>query len=107
MLPLTFYRTEMYIVLLAGSVPPMSPFFNRHFSKSFSHRHERINGLLQDDETALTAAPTPSGQTGTYASVVGRRGNSNACLDSTENMLLAMGQGDILMTTKINVGGED
>ena len=104
MLPLTLCRTEMYVVLLAGSVPPMSPFFKRRFSKSFSQRHGSINGFSQDDETALTAVPTPSGQTGTYASVVGRKGNSNACLDSTENMLLAMGHGDILMSTKIDVG---
>lgn len=92
----------MYIVLLAGSVPPMSPFFKRHFSKSFIHRHGGDNRFVQDDETALTAASNPSGQTGTYASLVGRKSNLNACLDSTENMLLAMGQGDILMTTKLS-----
>ena len=107
MLVLTLYRTEMYIVLLAGSVPPISPFFKRHFSEPSSHRHGGKHGSPQDEETVLTAAATPNGQTGTFACAAGKKGNAHACLDSTENILLAMGQGDILMTTKINVSREN
>lgn len=84
----------------------MSPFFKRYFSKSFSHRRGGKCSPPDDDETVLTAAATPNGQKGTFADAVGKKGNSNACLDSTENILLAMGQGDILMTTKINVSRE-
>lgn len=97
----------MYVVLLAGSVPPISPFFRRHFSNSDNQRHVGKGGSPQDDETVLTAAATPNGQTEIFASAVGKKGNSKICLDSTENILLALGQRNILMTTMINVSREN
>ncbi len=93
----------MYIVLLAGSVPPLSPFFTRHFGKSSIHHHRGRDRSAQDDEIELTLAAAPNGRTETFASAMGKKSISNACSDSTEDILTAMGQGDILMTTRINV----
>ena len=101
------YRTEMYIVVLAGSVPPMSPFLTRYFGKSSVHRYNRSKRSAQDDETVLTSATAPNSHIGTFASAVGQKSDSNAGLDSTENILHAMGQVDILLTTKVNVSREN
>ena len=94
----------MYIVLLVGSVPPSSPFFKCLFSKSHYARNKRC---IQDDETVLTSATTPNSHTGNFSNAVGKKNTSNAGLDSTEDILNIMGQGDILMTTKVKVSRDN
>ena len=94
----------MYIVLLAGSVPPSSPFLKCLFSKLHSTRNKRS---IQDDETILTSATASNGHTGTFSNAVGKKNTSNAGLDSTEDMLNIMGQGDILMTTQVKVSRDN
>lgn len=97
----------MYIVIFAGSVPPLSPFLKRHFSKPSVHRYDRNKRSIQEDETKLTSATAPSGHTGTFTSAEGKKNISNAGLDSTENILNEMGQGDILMTTRVKVSRDN
>ena len=94
----------MYIVLLAGSVPPLSPFLKFLFSKSYYARNRRG---IEDDETGLTSATAPNGRTGNFSNAVGKKNASKAGLVVTEDILSIMGQGDILMTTKVKVSRDN
>ena len=96
-------RTEMYLVVLAGSVPPLSPFFTKHFGKSSTRRYYGTNNVSQGGDITSTSSTVPQCRTKTYASAANKNSSSNPELDSTENILGAMAHGDILMTTRINV----
>lgn len=98
---------EQYTVLLAGSVPPLRPAIKEIFNKASSttyYRNRNTNTLRLDDEATLTSSTVPPGQTSTYrVGTKGRPETSHGKRDSTENILSEMGEGGIMMTTKIEV----
>ncbi|CAD6592884.1 MAG: hypothetical protein ASARMPRED_006774 [Alectoria sarmentosa] len=98
---------EQYTVLLAGSVPPLRPAIKEIFNKASSttyYRNRNTNTLRLDDEATLTSSTVPPGQTSAYrVGAKGRPETSHGKRDSTENILSEMGEGGIMMTTKIEV----
>ena len=100
--------TEMYIVILAGSVPMLRPFFKRYFMQNSDdpYYERRKTSRRLDDETNLTSSGRPPARDKTYAFAYGKSAVSEE-RDSTENFVASIGQGDIMMTTKVNVDIED
>ena len=98
---------EQYTVLLAGSIPPLRPAIKQLFHKASSttyYRSHNTNTLRLDDEATLTSSTVPPGHASAYT--IGTKGRSEAFRgkrDSTENALSEMGEGGIMMTTKIEV----
>lgn len=104
---LIVFSVEQYTVLLAGSIPPLRPAIKELFHKASSttyYRNRNTNTLRLDDEAILTSSTVPPGQTSTYTvGVKGRSEASRGKRDSIENELSEMGEGGIMMTTKIEV----
>lgn len=104
---LTVYSVEQYTVLLAGSIPPLRPAIKELFNKASSttyYRSRNTNTLRLDDEATLTSSTVSPGKTSAYT--VGTKGRSeafNGKRDSTEKILSEMGEGGIMMTTRIEV----
>ena len=105
----TVSSTEMYIVILAGSVPTLRPFFKRHFSKSTTDRYYRKGASQRlDDEANLTNSSLAHGRTKTFAMATGKSsGGVSDERDSTEDFIHDMDHGNIRMTTKIDVDREN
>ncbi|KAI4131097.1 MAG: hypothetical protein LQ338_001418 [Usnochroma carphineum] len=96
-------QTEMYLVLLAGSLPGLRPLFNKRMRTSSNRGSSYDYGQRpgrQDNKkhTVLKLSSLPSGRSKAYVST--RNGNDDG---STENILNAMGHGDIMKTTEVNV----
>ncbi|KAL8900795.1 MAG: hypothetical protein Q9207_005516 [Kuettlingeria erythrocarpa] len=98
--------TEMYLVLLAGSLPGLRPLFNkrlRTFSQrkadyGYAPRPDRQGRLHNKSHVVLKLSSLPAGRAKAYASASDRIDNG-----STENILATMGHGDIMKTTEVNV----
>ncbi|KAL9599084.1 MAG: hypothetical protein Q9179_003688 [Wetmoreana sp. 5 TL-2023] len=92
--------TEMYLVLLAGSLPGLRPLFNkrirmsskRNSSYEYPSRQRHINGAV------LKLSSLPAGRSKAYASSSNNRTNN----ESTENFA-AIGDEAMMKTTDINV----
>ncbi|KAF6217987.1 hypothetical protein HO133_006399 [Letharia lupina] len=104
---MTWTAVEQYTVLLAGSIPPLRPAIKELFNKASSttyYRSRNTNTLRLDDEATLTSSTVSPGKTSAYT--VGTKGRSeafNGKRDSTEKILSEMGEGGIMMTTRIEV----
>ncbi len=101
------HRVEQYTVLLAGSIPPLRPAIKELYHKASSttyYRNHNTNTVRLDDEATLTSSTAPPGRISAYTvGAKGRSETSHGKRDSTENALSEMGEGGIMMTTKIEV----
>ncbi|KAL8811299.1 MAG: hypothetical protein Q9200_001910 [Gallowayella weberi] len=95
--------TEMYLVLLAGSLPGLSPFFNKRI-RALSNRNSsygypsRRSRTGQKNDIVLKLSSLPHGRSRAFAS------NSNdRSEESTENFFSGIGNRDIMKTTEVNV----
>ena len=104
---LTISSVEQYTVLLAGSIPPLRPAIKEIFNKASNttlYRSRNTNTLRLDDEATLTSSTVLPDQVQAYTvGVKGRPEGFHGKRDSTENMLNEMGEGGIMMTTRIEM----
>ncbi|KAL8944488.1 MAG: hypothetical protein Q9216_000398 [Gyalolechia sp. 2 TL-2023] len=95
--------TEMYLVLLAGSLPGLRPLFNKRMRTPSNHGssydfHRRQNGQCDKKSLVMKLSSLPTARSKAYA------GKGNRAHDgSTENILKNVGPGNIMMTTEVNV----
>ncbi|KAL8718515.1 MAG: hypothetical protein Q9225_004364 [Loekoesia sp. 1 TL-2023] len=95
--------TEMYLVLLAGSLPGLRPLFNKRMRTS-SHRNSSYGYLPRQSNQSnkkhivMKLSSLPSGRSKAYASSSNQNDGG-----STENILNNMGHGNIMKTTEVNV----
>ncbi|KAL8734428.1 MAG: hypothetical protein Q9181_003208 [Wetmoreana brouardii] len=92
--------TEMYLVLLAGSLPGLRPLFNKRIwmSSKRNSSYEYPSRQGHKNRVVLKLSSQPSGRSKAYASSSKNRTNN----ESTENFA-TMGDGAIIKTTDINV----
>ena len=104
---LIIHSVEQYTVLLAGSIPPLRPAIKEIFNKASSttyYRSRKPNTLRLDDEATLTSSTVLPDQVSAYTvGVKGRPEGFHKKRDSTENILSEMGEGGIMMTTRIEM----
>ena len=92
----------MYAVIIASSMPALGPYFPRSSKRQPStNRYPRNNAIAYDDETALAPSRMPPYHTEAYATRDERASVKDH--DSIDNILGAVGYGDIMMTTKVKV----
>ncbi|KAL9002989.1 MAG: hypothetical protein Q9188_004107 [Gyalolechia gomerana] len=95
--------TEMYLVLLAGSLPGLRPLFNKRMRTSSNRGSSygyprRQSGQCDKKSFAMKLSGLPTARSKAYA------GNGNGNHDgSTENILKNLGPGNIMLTTEVNV----
>ncbi|KAL8895152.1 MAG: hypothetical protein Q9192_003808 [Flavoplaca navasiana] len=95
---------EMYLVLIAGSLPGLRPLCNKRV-RALSNRRSsyeypsRSSHTGQKREFALKLSNLPHSRTKAFASPSARRKNEG----STENFFANMGSGHIMKTTEVNV----
>ncbi|KAL8651017.1 MAG: hypothetical protein Q9226_004900 [Calogaya cf. arnoldii] len=93
---------EMYLVLVAGSLPGLRPLCNKRV-RALSNRHSSYEYPSRSSNTghkrdfALKLSNLP--RTKAFAST----SNNNRCEESTENFFANMGNGHIMKTTEVNV----
>ncbi|KAL8851759.1 MAG: hypothetical protein Q9221_003369 [Calogaya cf. arnoldii] len=93
---------EMYLVLVAGSLPGLRPLCNKRV-RALSNRHSsyeypsRSSNTGHKREFALKLSNLP--RTKAFAST----SNNNRSEESTENFFANMGNGHIMKTTEVNV----
>ncbi|KAL8651805.1 MAG: hypothetical protein Q9210_003055 [Variospora velana] len=94
--------TEMYLVLLAGSLPGLRPLFNKRIrvssNRTSSYDYAPRQKHQENQNMILKLSSIPTGRSRAYAST----GNHNQG-GSTENILATMGHGGIVKTTEVNV----
>ncbi|KAL9037335.1 MAG: hypothetical protein Q9180_003778 [Flavoplaca navasiana] len=95
---------EMYLVLIAGSLPGLRPLCNKRV-RALSNRRSSYEYPSQSSHTgqkrefALKLSNLPHSRTKAFASPSARRKNEG----STENFFANMGSGHIMKTTEVNV----
>lgn len=96
----------MYIVFIAGSIPTLSPFFKRYFSKaakSNNHYRNRCNMPINgDDGTTLTSAPVLPGRAKAYTGAMGRMTVSQIDDDDSAEESWT-GNGQIVLKTNVDI----
>ncbi|KAL9022557.1 MAG: hypothetical protein Q9185_000267 [Variospora sp. 1 TL-2023] len=95
-------RTEMYLVLLAGSLPGLRPLFNKRVrlssNRTSSYEYAPRQRHQENQNMILKLSSIPTGRSKAYAST----GNHNQA-GSTENILATMGHGGNMKTTEVKV----
>lgn len=93
----------MYLVLLAGSLPGLSPYFNKRI-RALSNRNSsygypsRQSRAGHKHDIVLKLSSLPHGRSKAFAS---RNNNKNE--ESSENFFSGMSNRDIMKTTEVNV----
>ena len=94
----------MDVVLIAGTVPTLRPFFTKYFVNHKSSRYDRkAFGQRSDDQTILTSSTVPPGSAVANVGGKNHRGGLDVDLDSTDAFPREVGVGNIMMTTRIDV----
>ncbi|KAI4093412.1 MAG: hypothetical protein LQ339_007687 [Xanthoria mediterranea] len=95
---------EMYLVLIAGSLPGLRPLCNKRV-RALSNRqssygyHSRDSHMAHKRDFAMKLSNLPHGRTKAFAST----SNNNRSQESTENFFANMSNGHIMKTTEFNV----
>ncbi|KAL8660173.1 MAG: hypothetical protein Q9202_006769 [Teloschistes flavicans] len=101
-------RAEMYLVLLAGSLPGLRPLFNRRVKKPVN-RHSiygyssRQSRKSSKHDLVVRLSNLPSSQSKAYATLSNNNNNNRTHSDSTENFFKNINSGQIIKTTEVNV----
>ncbi|KAL8961569.1 MAG: hypothetical protein Q9193_001895 [Seirophora villosa] len=94
--------TEMYLVLLAGSLPGLRPLFNKRMKVSSNRKSSYDSALrrnhAENQNMVLKLSSLPTGRNKAYAST-----SNHHLAGSTENILTTMGHGGIVKTTEVKV----
>ncbi|KAL8673767.1 MAG: hypothetical protein Q9168_001828 [Polycauliona sp. 1 TL-2023] len=101
---------EMYLVLVAGSLPGLRPLCNKRV-RALSNRQSsyeypsRGSHTGQKREFALKLSNLPHSRTKAFASCnnIDNNNNHNRNADSTENFFANMGNGHIMKTTEVDI----
>ncbi|KAL8996680.1 MAG: hypothetical protein Q9169_003852 [Polycauliona sp. 2 TL-2023] len=99
---------EMYLVLVAGSLPGLRPLCNKRV-RALSNRQSsyeypsRSSHSGQKRDFALKLSNLPHSRTKAFASTSNNHNNHSRNAESTENFFANMGNGHIMKTTEVNV----
>ncbi|KAL8637262.1 MAG: hypothetical protein Q9228_005451, partial [Teloschistes exilis] len=97
---------EMYLVLLAGSLPGLRPLFNKRVKKPINHNSiygysSRQSRKSSKHDLVVRLSNLPSSQSKAYATISNINNRTHS--DSTENFFKNINSGQIIKTTEVNM----